>query len=125
MHVVLVVAGAADRIEHWLAGDRLGMAGVAIQPDMPACQRELGLLVVIEMPQQPPFRGVAGGAFRSKPALVERILVAVLTQHRRRLEVLGLVAVGARHRLMLTDQREPRPVVVKVGRLLPIGLVVA
>lgn len=125
MHIVLVVTCPTDQIERGRTIYGFVVALVAIQADMGTRQRETRLRIVVEAGTQPPIGVVTLATFRSKPALVERILVAGLAQHRRFLEVLFLVTIGAWHRLVAADQRETRLVVVEFGDGLPVHLIVA
>lgn len=121
VHVVLLVACAADRADLWRAVHGLGVATVTIEADMGAGQWKLRLLVVIEARFQPAVRAVALRAIRPELALVERILVAGLALHRCILEIVVLMTVRTRYRLVLADQRKTRLVVIEFGDGLPIG----
>ena len=78
MHIVLVVTCPTDQIELGRTIYGFVVALVAIQPDMGTRQREARLRIVVEVGTQPTVGIVTLAAFRSKPALVEGILVAGL-----------------------------------------------
>ena len=92
---------------------------------MGSSQGKAGRRVMVEVPLQPTVRTVAGDAIGSKPAAMECILMTLLAQHGRSLEVGALVASSASNRLVAPNQRKARHVVIEIARLFPSRLVVA
>ena len=115
MNIVFMMTRAADCFEYRLPARRLAMTRVAIEADMGARQREFRLRIVVKSPEQPAFGVMAGDAVDPQPTLMETVLMALLAEHRRGLEVAALVAVRARHRLVPSDQRKTGLVVVEIG----------
>ena len=125
VHIVLVMARTADRIEDGLSHDRLVVARMTVELAMTARQRKAGLHIMVEARTQPARWIVATGAIATQPVLVECVFVTLLALQRRGLEILALVAIGARDGLVAPHEGKAGSVVIEVGCLLPIGFVVA
>lgn len=101
------------------------MAALAFQIAVPARQRIVGLLRVIEMPAAPAVGSMAGPAFRigSEPALMHSVLMAGLAGLWRILESRRAMTFRAGNGRMLPEQGEVGLVMIELD-LLPVDLVV-
>jgi len=79
---------------------------------MRTCQRKSGLSRVIESPQRPAIRIVAGGTMAPEPSLV-KVLVTAFAGHRRVLVGGRAMTLLAGHRLVQADQGKTRDVMIE------------
>lgn len=113
MHVVLCMAVGARRIQlHLISG--LFVTISAIELCVRACEREVRLLAVVELPDTPPVCGMAATALISHAAMME--VVCTMAIDARAAGVLvcaGDMALFAGHRDVQTDEGKAREVVVE------------
>lgn len=117
MHVVAVVAidAATTRGVHLVTGTR--MTGYASKFFVRTIDHETGALVMIEIPDSPVARVVAGVTGRAKLSLM-LIVLAVAAHARARgvPESLRRVAILARHFLVTSEQRKARSRMIEARR---------
>ena len=122
---VTVDTGRSERGDLPVHG-RTSVTAGACEPAVSAVEREIGLSVVIELPQGPVERRVAIGAFGTERRLVDIVFdVAVDALIRRVVESERRVAILADDLIVLAEQREAREVVIEAHALVPVDLDVA
>ena len=113
VHVILLMAGEASRIQLDSVGGLLVAAG-ADELRVRTAQCEAGLPGVIELPYRPAVRGVAAGAFLAQSSLVNIIArVAVDASLAHVFEFRGRVTLLARDSDVQAQQGKAAQVVIE------------
>ena len=114
MSVIRLMAGIAIFRQRNLLNILIDVTCVTIEARMRACQREVGLTIVIKAPQPPTIGVVTDDAsIPESTCVVVFARVACRAIERCILKRLRRMAFFARHDCMLTDQRKARDFVIE------------
>lgn len=126
MDIILAVASVAACCQADAAPDRLLVAGMAIYTLVPPIQAEIGTGVMIELPQRPGVRVMAGLAVRPKPLPVYIVVLVTRVAVARRIgEHRGQMTFLTGSDRMQSNQRKACHVMIKSQLPRPAALVMA
>ena len=126
MNIIAPVAASAAHRQRYRIGDRTIVAGEAVEPLVSAVEAEVGLAIVVELPDQPVVGVVTHRAIEAELLFVDIVLrMAVHAFARRIAERRIRMTAFTRDRCMESEQRELRDVMIETNRFGPALLAVA
>lgn len=126
MNVVLAMTTVARGVLAYPLPHRPVVAGMAVDPGVPSVEPEFSPRIMVEIPQGPGIRVVAGLALRSEPALVNVIVAMAFNARCRHTGEFGRqVTLFTGCNRVYADKGEPGHVVLETHLTAPALLAVA